>query len=202
MANYDLSLTAEHISGNLANYEAGRSGFFVFNVPTPSSGDDPLVKATFKGNGTPQASDMYASSVWRESLRLNVVKTKVPHFSLEALKYQRGNEIVKFAGVPTWEEGELVVDDVVGLDTKGILVAWKNLAYNVNTRKGGRMIDYKRDCELTEYTQDYVPIRSWKLYGCWISALSEDNFDRENDGKRQVTATIQYDRAVMNNPEQ
>lgn len=201
MADYDLSLTAEHISGNLANYEAGRSGFFVFEVPNTGA-DDPLVKATFKGNGQPQDSDMYANDIWRENLRLNVVKTKVPHFSLETLSYQRGNEIVKFAGVPTWDEGEIVVDDVVGLDTKGILEAWKNKAYNVNTRKGGRMVDYKRDCILTECTQDYLPIRSWTLYGCWISALNEDNFDRESDGKRQITATIQYDRAVMNDPDQ
>ena len=196
MPTYDSSLTAEHISNNLANYEAARSGFFSFIVPYTQS-DDALVKATFTGEGTPGENDVYAQDLWRDNLRLNVVKTKVPHFSLGVEKYQRGNEIVKFAGVPEWPEGELVVDDVVGLDTKGILMAWKNEAYNVNTRKGGRMVNYKRDCQLIEYTQDYVPIRSWKLFGCWISALDEGEFDRENDSKRQITATIQYDRAVM-----
>jgi len=194
---YDSSLTAAHISNNLKNYEAARSGFFSFIVSKRQS-DDALVKATFSGEtGNATAADKYAEEVWRDNLRLNVVKTKVPHFSLGVEKYQRGNEIVKFAGVPEWPEGELVVDDVVGLDTKGILEAWKNEAYNVNTRKGGRMVNYKRDCQLIEYTQDYVKIRSWTLYGCWISALDEGEFDRENDSKRQITATIQYDRAVM-----
>ena len=32
MANYDESLRAQHISTNLANYEAARSGFFTFIV--------------------------------------------------------------------------------------------------------------------------------------------------------------------------
>ena len=59
------------------------------------------------------------------------------------------------------------------------------------------MKDYKKTCTLIEYTQDFEQIRSWTLYGCWISALSEDAFDKESDGKRQITATIEYDRAEM-----
>jgi hypothetical protein len=39
------------------------------------------------------------------------------------MQYKRGNEVVNFAGVPSWEDGEIVVDDVVGLDTKSILMA-------------------------------------------------------------------------------
>ena len=93
--------------------------------------------------------------------------------------------------------GSIVVDDVVGVDTKSILMAWQALAYNVYTRKGGRMKDYKKDCTLIEYTQDFKQIRSWELYGCWISELQEGDFDKTNDDKRQITASIQYDRAEM-----
>ena len=77
-------------------------------------------------------------------------------------------------------------------------MAWQALAYNVYTRKGGRMKDYKKNATLIEYTQDFEQIRSWTLYGCWISNISESEFDKESDGKRQITATIQYDRAEMN----
>jgi hypothetical protein len=63
------------------------------------------------------------------------------------------------------------------------------------------MVDYKKNCTLIEYTQDYEQVRSWTLYGCWVKGLSEDSFDRENDGKRAITATIEYDRAVMNEAE-
>lgn len=193
MPGYDTSLTAEHISSNLRDYEAGRSGFFSFIV----NDLDNIVKATYSGE-TSEAADTDKIARAQDYLRLNVLKAPVPHFSIKTEEYRRGNEIVKFAGVPEWSEGSIVVDDVVGLDTKAILMAWQNLAYRVKQRKGGRMIDYKKDCTLVEYTQDYEQVRSWTLYGCWINAISEDDFDRENDGHRKITATIQYDRAEMN----
>lgn len=190
MTNSVNSLDAQHISANLASYEAARTGFFTFVV----SDLDNIVKASFSGDN-PGDTDKIARA--QEYLTLNVVQAKVPHFSLQPLEYRRGNDMVKFAGVPTFDSGEIVVDDVVGLGTKSILMAWQGLAYNVHTRKGGRMPNYKKDCTLVEYTQDYEQIRSWKLYGCWVSDVSESTFNRESDGKRQVTATIQYDRAEM-----
>ena len=186
------SLSAQHISANLASYEAARSGFFSLIVDDI----DNIVSAAFKGErDAATANDKIKRA--QENLKLNVVKAPVPHFSLETLKYRRGNDEVKFAGVPTFKEGSLTIDDVVGLDTKSIVMAWQALAYNVYTRKGGRMKDYKKNATLIEYTQDFVPIRSWDIYGCWISDIQEGDFDKENDGKRQITATLQYDRAEM-----
>jgi len=187
------SLDAQHISTNLANYEAARTGFFSLIVDNL----DNIIKATYTGDhANAPTSDKIAKA--QEILKLNVLTSDIPHFELGVLEYKRGNETVRFAGTPTFNAGSVKVDDVVGVDTKSILMAWQGLAYNVHTRKGGRMADYKRNCTLVEYTQDYEQVRSWTLYGCWISALSEDAFDKENDGKRAITATIQYDRAVMN----
>lgn len=186
------SLSAQHISANLANYESARTGFFSLIVDDI----DNIVKASYSGDpAAAAANDKIAKA--QETLKLNVVKAPVPHFSLEVQKYKRGNDTVTFAGVPTFEGGNIVVDDVVGMDTKSILMAWQGLAYNVHTRKGGRMKDYKKKCTLIEYTQDFEQIRSWTLYGCWISSITEGEFDKENDGKRQVTAKIEYDRAIM-----
>ena len=197
MANstFDNSLTAQHIASNLANYEAARSGFFVFVVDDL----DNIVSATYKGELN-EAGDNDRLPHAQEYLKLNVVAADVPHFSITPLEYRRGNEQVKFTGVPDFGSGTITVDDVVGLDTKSILMAWQNLAYNVHTRKGGRMKDYKKNCTLIEYTQDYEQIRSWTLYGCWISDFTEDSFDKESDGKRKIGCTIQYDRAEMELP--
>jgi hypothetical protein len=187
------SLSAQHISTNLANYEAARTGFFSLIVDDI----DNIVKASFSGDARDAAdSDKIARA--QETLKLNVVKAPVPHFSITPLKYKRGNDTVTFAGTPEFESGSIVVDDVVGMDTKSILMAWQGLAYNVYTRKGGRMKDYKKNCTLIEYTQDFEQIRSWTLYGCWISSISEGEFDKENDGKRQITAKLEYDRAELN----
>ena len=195
------SLNAQHISTNLANYEAARTGFFSLIVDNLNDLDAKgLIKASYTGDrASAPASDRIQNA--QEIIKLNVLTADVPHFELETLQYKRGNEVVKFAGVPTFSSGSVKVDDVVGLDTKAILMAWQSLAYNVHTGKGGRMTDYKRRCTLIEYDQTYTQVRSWDLYGCWIKTLSEDAFDKENDGKRAITATIEYDKAIMREAE-
>lgn len=187
------SLSAQHISTNLANYEAARTGFFSLIVDDI----DNIVSAAFSGDHREAtANDKIARA--QEVLKLNVVSAPVPHFKVNTMSYRRGNDVVNFAGVPDFSSGTIVVDDVVGLDTKSILMAWQGLAYNVYTRKGGRMKDYKKNCTLIEYTQDFEQIRSWTLYGCFITEITEDDFNKESDGKRQIKASIIYDRAEMN----
>ena len=188
------SLSAQHISTNLANYEAARTGFFSLIVDDI----DNIIKASYSGANPKEAADSDKIARAQEILKLNVTKAPVPHFSLKAESYRRGNDVVKFAGVPDFKDGNIEVDDVVGMDTKAILMAWQSLAYNVYTRKGGRMKDYKKNCTLIEYTQDFEQVRSWTLYGCWISDVSEGDFDKENDGKRKITAKLEYDRAELN----
>lgn len=190
------SLSAKHISTNLANYEAARTGFFSLIVDDI----DNIIKASYSGERD-AASDSDKIARAQEILKLNVVEAPVPHFNITKGEYKRGNDTVTFALTPEFQSGTITVDDVVGLDTKSILMAWQALAYNVYTRKGGRMKDYKKNATLIEYTQDFEQVRSWTIYGCWVSEVSEDNFNKGSDGKRQVKAKIEYDRAEMNLPE-
>ena len=194
----DQSLNTLHISENLAAYEAARNSFFVFYVdPTQLTN---LYSPDFdpdSGEAKVEDGTLFDGQMASDAIRLNVVKSSVPNFTIEPLEYRRGNDVVKFAGVPTFRAGSITVDDVVGLRTKDMLYAWQYLAYNPITRKGGRMKDYKKTCTLIEYTQDYEQIRYWTLYGCFITSIDEDGFDRENDGKRQLTVSISYDRAIM-----
>lgn len=135
----------------------------------------------------------------QEMLRLSVTKSTVPHFSQEVVSIKRGNSTMKYAGVPTFDEGSIEFNDYVGADTKAILMAWQNLSYNVETEKVGSMSNqntqYKKKCYLIEYTPDYRKVRTWVLYGCWISKLSEGEYNAEEGGKHSITATIQYDHA-------
>lgn len=194
----DQSLNTLHISENLAAYEAARNSFFVFYVdPTQLTN---LYSPDFdpdSGEAKVEEGTRFDGQMASDALRLNVVKSSVPNFTIEPLEYRRGNDVVKFAGVPTFKDGSITVDDVVGLRTKDMLYAWQYLAYNPITRKGGRMKDYKKTCTLIEYTQDYEQIRYWTLYGCFVTGIDEGDFDRESDGKRQMTVSISYDRAVM-----
>lgn len=186
-------MTARSIATNMEDYEAARSGFFVLEVADLSN----LIKQNFtRGINDDGVEFMNEASV-KEILRLNIVKSPVPTYSVETLQYTRGNDVVHFAGKPTFDSGSFTVDDVVGVDTKSILMAWLRLAYDPHTFKGGRMKDYKKTCTLMEYTQDYELVRTWTLYGVFITGLSEGEFDKENDGKRQITANFVYDFAIM-----
>lgn len=194
-------LSTDHISSNLANYEAARTGFFMFTISQEELGD--LLKPNYTGDPSAATeADKYAADTYQEYIKLAVVKCDVPHYEVAVHEYRRGNDVIKFAGVPTFNTGSLIVDDYVGLDTKSLLMAWLRAAYDPHTRKGGRMKNYKKTCTLTEYTQDYEEIRSWKLEGCFITNLSEDSFDRTSDGPRQITASFVYDRATMILPEE
>ena len=195
------SMSTRHISAALHNYEAARSQFFVFEVDFahPVTKKTNLLKPEYSGDPAAATENDYIQNA-EEPLRLNVLKANVPHFSVGVESYRRGNDVVKFATVPEWNEGSIEVDDIVGLRTKDILTAWLYLAYNPNTRVGGRMIDYKKTCTLYEYTQDYKLIRKWTLEGCFIKNLNEGEFDREStEGKRKITAEIVYDRAKVTN---
>ena len=185
----DKDFGSYHIASELG-YEHTRTGFFSFIV----NDIDNLVRSDF-GEEEPEDADIIKQGV--EKLKLSVIRATIPHFETNVLESRRGNSVVKYAGVPSFNGGEIVVEDYLGLNGKSILMAWQALTYDVINDLGGRAKNYKKNCTLIEYTQDYKKIRTWDLIGCWPSALSEDAYDKTNDGERTITATIQFDRAVM-----
>ena len=199
--NWDASLSTRHISEGIRNFEGARSGFFVFEIPTAQFEGDKALHSPYK-NREADVNETYNAATAAEAIKLNIVKASVPNFTVEAKEYRRGNDVIKFAGVPTFNSGSLTVDDVVGPDTKALLYAWLYLAYDPRTRKGGRMSEYKKTGYLTEYTQGMIPIRTWTLEGVFITGIEEGEFDKENDDRRQLSISISYDRAIMNLPDE
>ena len=187
-----------HISSNLQNYEAARTGFFTLTVSAQDLGN--LLSPNYTGDPSAATEADHLTGV-QEALKLNVTKAPVPHFEIsQVMEYRRGNDVVNYAGVPNFKDGSIVVDDVVGLGTKNLLYSWLYLVYNPITRKGGRMKDYKKRCTLLEYTQDYELIRIWTLEGCFPTDIQEGDFDKENDDRRQLTIPLKYDRATFKLP--
>lgn len=195
MAEINKALSTYHLStGVERSYQPAKGNFFEFIIE--DLGD--LLKPGVDEN---LAEDQDYITNGQEAIRLTVHETTIPHFQLGTLSIRRGNSVVKYAGVPTFEAGSLVCTDMIGAQSKAILEAWKNLAYNVLTDKGGRAYTtdgrgYKRNATLIEYTADHVRVRSWKLIGCWISDIDEPNYNMETDDIRRVTCTLEYDRAI------
>lgn len=190
MAKINDGLSTYHLStGTHRVYQPGKGNFFEFIVEDL---DNLLKPGVEKDLAT--TSDYILNG--QEVIRLTVNKAPVPHFELEDISIRKGNSVVHYAGTPTFSDGTLEVDDMIGANSKAVLEAWQNLCYDVMTDQGGRAINYKKNATLIEYTSDHVRVRSWKLVGCWIKNISEDDYDKESDGLRRVQATIVYDRAI------
>lgn len=190
MADINKALSTYHLSTGIERtWQPGKGNFFEFVV----EGLGDLLKP---GVEEELAEDSDYITNGQEVIRLTVHETSVPHFELATLSIRRGNSVVKYAGVPTFNDGSLVCTDMIGAQSKAVLEAWQNLAYNVVTDKGGRAVNYKHNATLIEYTADHVRVRSWKLIGVWVSNISEEAYNMENDDIRRVTCTIQYDRAI------
>lgn len=190
MANINDGLSAYHLGSTHRAYQPAKKNFFEFIVEDLTNLLKPGVEKELA-----QEADYITDG--QEVIRLTVNKTPVPHYELNEIEIRKGNSSVWYAGTPTFSEGTLEVDDMIGANSKAVLESWQNLAYNVLNDQGGRAINYKKNCTLIEYTSDHVKVRSWKLIGCWIKGISENDYDKESDDLQRVQATIRYDRAIL-----
>jgi hypothetical protein len=191
----DSKMGSYHLADNPSLYEVARSNNFEFVVT--NLGD--LLRA---GANETDNNAYIKGSTAEDVIRLSVESSSVPTYKQAVLSLRRGNSVMKFAGLPDFDDGSLVVRDFIGADTKSALMAWQNLSYNVKTQKVGQMKNYKKDCYLMEYTPDMQLIRTWTLKGCWIAGLQMGEFNQESGDKRTITATIPYDYAIMSLPEE
>lgn len=179
-----------HLANNPQLFEVQRNNNFEFIV----TDIDGIMRAGAIGT---ESNALIGNA--QEVLRLSVTKSFIPHFSQAVVEVKRGNNTMKYAGVPTFDAGSLEFNDFVGADTKSVLMAWQNLTYDIRTEKVGSVAtkNYKKDCYLIEYTPDYQKVRTWIVHGCWISKLSEGEYSAEDGGKHAIQAEIQYDWAEI-----
>lgn len=186
----DNRIGTYHLADNPQLYEPARTNNFEFIV----TGIDELLKEGVDAS-VANAKDIIKNA--QEVLRFSVNEASVPHFTLNTIEVKRGNTTMKFAGTPSFDSGTLKFNDYMGAGTKDCLIAWRALAYNVKTEKVNLAVNYKKDCYLKEYNPNYSKcLRTWEMKGCWVKSVSEDNFSSDSDDKRQVTVTIEYDRAI------
>lgn len=187
-----------HITDYPDIYEPARNNNFEFLIPEEFKNDKTILKSGLEKS----ISDNDYIKNGQEVVRVAVESSSVPHFKLGIIEVKRGNNTAKFAGLPTFDSGSLVVKDFISVNAyysnpKDVLMAWQALAYNVKSEKISRASVYKKTCKLVEYSPDWNIVRQWTLEGCWVSEISEDAFTTESEGKRTFTATIVYDKAYL-----
>lgn len=174
-------------------YEPQRTNNFEFIV-TGLDTNGRLKKAGLISTDTSNSSYIENGA---EIIRISLKQAFIPSFSQKSIQVQRGNTTINYAGVPSFDGGNIQLNDYIGANSYEVLAAWQNLSYNVATEKVGLAADYKKTCWVCEYTPDYQLVKKWKLYGCWISQLSCDNLNYDQNSIVGITAKITYDRAMI-----
>lgn len=186
---------AYHLANNPKMFEPARTNNFRFVVTDL----DNILRVGYTAEDDAKVAKIANA---QEVLEFSVSKATIPQFTQEEIVIRRGNSVMKAAGIPTFNDGSLVINDYIGADGKSVLMAWQNLSYNVDTQMVGYMSDYKKNCWLIEYDPNYKMVRQWVLYGCWVKGIQQEDFDMENGGKRMITAQIAYDYAKMQLPDE
>lgn len=183
-----VNVGAYHLSENPHLYEPQRSNNFELHVPGLAGIVRPGMLATDTNAAIPNADEI---------LKLAVVSTNIPHFTQGIINVQRGNTEFKAAGRIQFGENQIVVNSLIGVNSKEILMAWQRLSGDPEKETVGLMSEYKKDAYLIEYDPSYNKIRQWIVKGCWVSGISETGYSNETNEKMVMTATIQYDKAYI-----
>ena len=189
-------LGTRHIAAHPELYTPSRDNNYVFYVHFK----DRLLKAGVDADVATD-SNYFDAAQAQEVLALSVTQAAVPHYTQTPIEVPRGNVVVKFAGAIKFDSGEFAFNDYIGAQTKDILMAWQRLSGDPLDQTVGEAEDYKMTATLIEYTPSHRQIRHWDFSGVWISGVSEGPLSSDSDGKRQVSATIHYDWAIPNEPE-
>jgi len=185
-----------HLAQHPELFTPARANNFVFY---------PIFKSRLLKEGVSEATandnDYISKEYAQEVLMLSVNEASVPHLQQNVIEVKRGNTVMKFAGAVSYDAGSLKFEDYIGADTKSALYAWRRLSFNKEDETIGRAEDYKINATLVEYTPDHRQIRYWDLIGVWVSDIQEDPFSQDSDGKRVVSVSISYDRAIEHLPD-
>lgn len=184
--------SAYHLASNASLYQPVRNNNFTFLVD--ASETSPLNRL-LRVNANPDDDSSYITNA-QEVLEFSVAKFDVPNFSQNPIEVRRSNSRTYYAGVPSFNEGNLEIYDFMSADGKSILHAWQKLSYDVTTDSIPSSDKYKANANVYEYLPDGTLIRSWALYGCWITSVTEQGWDNSGGDKKTVQAKIRYDRAI------
>lgn len=166
-------------------YEPQRTNNYEVYVDLGGSNNTPLQTAW---NGT--TLDASASSGY---ITLAASSFTPPSVSISNIQIRRGNNAVKYAGVPEFSDCSITLNDYIGIDTEKILMAWQKQSYDIRTQAVGLASRYKKNAWVNQYSPDGTVVRQWVIKGAWLSSLSMGDYSSDDNSVRRITGTIIYD---------
>lgn len=126
-------------------------------------------------------------------LSLVIQRAFLPKFSLQPLELRHGNDALKFAGVASWEGGQITVIDTLKRDELDAVLAWLKETYDWTTGEIGYAGDYKKSGYIEEFASDGRFLRRWQVEGLWISDPDMGELNAAQGDMKELSFTIQID---------
>lgn len=131
----------------------------------------------------------------QEHIRLSVKSVTAPKISAEPIELKHGNDRVKVAAAPTYEDLTITLYDTVGRDQLDILQSWFNKVFDKDKRTMGLVSAYKASGVLYMYSPDCSIIRAWDLDGVWPKSFGTANeFTYDSAEAQNITLDLSVDR--------
>ena len=137
-----------------------------------------------------------ADGIDSKIITLSVDTFSAPNININVIPVPYGNNKIKFAGTPDFEDSSIQLNDFIGLEVEKKLSDWQKMVYNYSNQKIGLATDYKKTGYLIEYDPAGGNPRAWQLVGCWPSRLQLGEFAQEGNQVRKVSLTLTYDYAI------
>lgn len=131
-----------------------------------------------------------------KTITLAVDTYSAPQINISVIPVPYGNNTIKFAGVPSFENSSITLNDFIGQEVEKKLSDWQKQVYDYSTQKIGWATDYKKIGYLIEYDPSGGSPRQWQLVGCWLSELKLGDFTQTGGEVRKVDCTLVYDYAI------
>ena len=116
--------------------------------------------------------------------------------NINSINVSYGNNTIKFAGRPEYNDISITFRDFIGIQTERILMAWSKLVYNPATEIVGRASVYKQQGYLLEFAPDGTNVKTWKLEGAWPGTISFGDYSADSNDIRDITVTFYVDVAI------
>ena len=110
----------------------------------------------------------------------------------EGLKH--GNDTVKVAAAPSFDNVTLTVYDTIGRDQIAVLQHWFEKIFSRKTKLMGMVASYKTNATLYMYSPDGSICRRYNLQGVWPTNISVSDFGYDGSEAATISVDLSVDR--------
>lgn len=130
-----------------------------------------------------------------EHIRLSTKEVTAPKVTAQQLTLKHGNDTVKVAAAPEFDDLSITVYDTIGRDQVNTLQSWFDKVFDHKTRLMGLVSQYKAHGTLYMYSPDCKIIRKWDLQGVWPKSYGmASSFSFDSAEAQTITLELSVDR--------